>query len=161
MSMILFRFLVITFATSLSFAKLYCSGVFVDETIQCNRCQIADSDLVRRRILDNFSAQIRTLDCSQILLIRFAIAVIFVNLMNNWINCCQTSHNKPYMDFQFRFVPRQLNTKEPELWLVVCISFLFRTFHTRPQTLRPNSREDLDIRVDTSMTTSHRFQRVS
>ena len=45
---------------------------------QWDRCQVADSHLVLVRIFNNLSAQVRAFDRSQVLLIRFSIASVFV-----------------------------------------------------------------------------------
>lgn len=52
--------------------------LLVDETIQSDRGQIADSHLIRTSILDDLGTKIGALDGSQILLIRLSIAGILV-----------------------------------------------------------------------------------
>jgi hypothetical protein len=48
------------------------------KTRQGDTCKVANGDFVRAGVLDNLGTQVTALDCSQILLIRFAIACIFV-----------------------------------------------------------------------------------
>lgn len=43
---------------------------------QSNRSQVADSDLIRSSVLDNFCAEVGASNCSQVLLVRLCIACI-------------------------------------------------------------------------------------
>lgn len=53
-------------------------GLLVDESGQCNGCQVADGHLIRTGVLNDLSAQVGALDGAQVLLVALPVAGILV-----------------------------------------------------------------------------------
>lgn len=103
------------FCNCFKFIKIKSLVIRIDKHIDCNRCQITHSNFSRAGVLNNFSAQVAALDCTDVLMIRFSIAVILIKHIRSSSFYLRPENGDPYI---------------PGLYLLFIATFLFISIKT-------------------------------